>query len=245
MLKREILASHTLKCFIDSTTAVADLKFLNFCLIYKSFAYCCYSCLPAAGATSISCSHPAGTGSLNNGPSPSEATGVGPLWPSPSASAKILRHEFFLLAYSNWNQTNLPITTARSSSADDVDLLMRAEMKTRQLLQEICDFFHKDISTSTHNIRNSALKGERWGPSQCFRDGRWHHIGPKFNATESNENWTGGTWDVVGKHGMSVLDVGFPQLSSQCIKVGYFKFWDEKVEKITNKTSKLPIFLAL
>ena len=38
--------------------------------------------------------------------------------------------------------------------------------------------------------------------AQCFRDGPWPHIGPKFNASESNENQTGGTWDVVGKHRM-------------------------------------------
>jgi len=36
--------------------------------------------------------------------------------------------------------------------------------------------------------------------TQCFRDGPWPHIGLKFNASESNENQTGGTWDVVGKH---------------------------------------------
>ena len=81
--------------------------------------------------------------------------------------------------------------------------------------------------------------------SQCFRDGPCHHICLKFNAIESNENWTGDTWDVVGKHGMWVLDVGYTQLASQCIKVGYFRFWDEKVEKITNKTSKLLFFLTL
>ena len=81
--------------FIDSATAVADLnllKVLNICLTYKSVASC-YLCLPAAAATSISCPCPVGTGSLNDGPSPSEATGVGPLWPSPSASVKILVHE--------------------------------------------------------------------------------------------------------------------------------------------------------
>ena len=108
-------------------------------LTYKSVA-----CLPAAAETSISCPCPVGTGSLNDGPSPSEATGVGgvvPLWPSPSASVKVLVHEYYfcpftLLAYSNCNQTNLPITTASSSSADDVDLLRRAEMKTRHLLSE-------------------------------------------------------------------------------------------------------------
>ena len=38
--------------------------------------------------------------------------------------------------------------------------------------------------------------------TQCFRDGRWPHIGLKFNASESNENQTGGTRDVVGKHWM-------------------------------------------
>ena len=41
-----------------------------------------------------------------------------------------------------------------------------------------------------------------FNPAQCFRDGPWPHIGLKFNASESNENQTAGTWDVVGKHRM-------------------------------------------
>ena len=81
--------------------------------------------------------------------------------------------------------------------------------------------------------------------AQCFRDGRWPHIGPKFNATESNENWTGGTWDVVDKLWKIGFDVKFTQLASQCIKVGYFMFCKEKVEKNSTKTTKLPNFHTL
>ena len=61
-----------------------------------------------------------------------------------------------------------------------------------------------DCFVDAESIKQEVLQWSH--ATQCFRDGRWHHIGLKFNATESNENWTGGTWDVVGKHEMWVLD---------------------------------------
>ena len=66
--------------------------YLPFSVIYSLphyFSLVIY-CLPAAGATSVSFPCPVGTGSLNDGPSPSEATGVGPPWPSPSASVNTI-----------------------------------------------------------------------------------------------------------------------------------------------------------
>ena len=81
--------------------------------------------------------------------------------------------------------------------------------------------------------------------TQCFRDGPWPHMGPKFNASEFHENQTGDTWDVVGCCRMWVMDVELTKLASQWPKVGPIKVESENWDKLTNKNWKVPNFLSL